>query len=563
MEFRAALERLAIEWPISRSDAKRAYLRKVREHPPERDPEAFREVREAWEIVERACRFEERFPGAGSAAADVVAEPSPDVISEQATFVAEIPVPAPAAELGCEELLEPYKRRIDALDNPSDEQVLAIHLEAHRALPQCEQAALMSVYLLDHLKREKEAEEILLRAWPDASFQRLRRYFLANHSNVVPAQLLAEAEVEAENEAQTALALTVYDAVVGRWAPASRRARKLLDSEVTGDPIPDPDLVLCIVLGLESEGTPKRAANLRKAFKAWIERTGYERDILTGRAAVRWALFNELDGLRKVTEERVFRTFAWGAATGRFNVAAVRLRDHFDNLGNDGVFKARALAERTPTFNNLLGDWIPITVPTSIPKRSLFGSGGMGGVMVAAVIGLHVIIRALGSSSSSRPPSVYDYQSSSKYRPSESKYVDNRSSDPPIAWTAQPTPSHSPPKSRTPFPTEFMVSATQHDLQELSNLGWEVADAIALGECSEARSKLEALGQKMNETGVPNDLNEAYDLLNNAVDTRCSRQTVQALLHPDASAGDVAHAADPGTKETGAQDASTNDEEQP
>src|SRR6478736_1556213 len=56
MDFAEALLALGVggksEWETLSADAlKRAYLKKVRAHPPERDPEGFRRVREAYEFL--------------------------------------------------------------------------------------------------------------------------------------------------------------------------------------------------------------------------------------------------------------------------------------------------------------------------------------------------------------------------------------------------------------------------------------------------------------------------------------------------------------------------------
>jgi hypothetical protein len=54
-----ALARLNAALPLSRRDAKRVYLKQVKLHPPESDPEGFRAVREAFETLDRELCYAE------------------------------------------------------------------------------------------------------------------------------------------------------------------------------------------------------------------------------------------------------------------------------------------------------------------------------------------------------------------------------------------------------------------------------------------------------------------------------------------------------------------------
>jgi hypothetical protein len=54
MTLEEAASILEITLPCPRKEARKAYLRLVKVHKPERDPEGFRRVREAWECLERA-----------------------------------------------------------------------------------------------------------------------------------------------------------------------------------------------------------------------------------------------------------------------------------------------------------------------------------------------------------------------------------------------------------------------------------------------------------------------------------------------------------------------------
>ena len=57
MEVESAFEALGLQGPVPHAALKRAYLKSVRRHPPERDPEGFRRVRDAFEWLEARPDF--------------------------------------------------------------------------------------------------------------------------------------------------------------------------------------------------------------------------------------------------------------------------------------------------------------------------------------------------------------------------------------------------------------------------------------------------------------------------------------------------------------------------
>src|SRR4051794_6979864 len=79
MEFAEALLTLGVggagEWEtLSAAGLKKAYLKRVRAHPPERDPQGFQRVREAYELLRAldparpAYRASDRFLRTGTSA---------------------------------------------------------------------------------------------------------------------------------------------------------------------------------------------------------------------------------------------------------------------------------------------------------------------------------------------------------------------------------------------------------------------------------------------------------------------------------------------------------------
>ena len=51
MDGERALDTLGVTRDASEEDIRRAYLRRVKAHPPERDPEGFQRAREAYELL--------------------------------------------------------------------------------------------------------------------------------------------------------------------------------------------------------------------------------------------------------------------------------------------------------------------------------------------------------------------------------------------------------------------------------------------------------------------------------------------------------------------------------
>lgn len=87
MLVEAALEALGLSGEPSEAEVRRAYLRRVKEHPPERDPEGFRRVRTAYERLKASFS-----PEARVTAVRVVAELPMSVLQSPVSARAE-PVP--------------------------------------------------------------------------------------------------------------------------------------------------------------------------------------------------------------------------------------------------------------------------------------------------------------------------------------------------------------------------------------------------------------------------------------------------------------------------------------
>lgn len=96
MDRRSALEWLGLEAgePLTHDRLRRAYLRRLRAHPPERDPDGFRRLREAFEQLEPWARMQDHIRAAAAERAQ-----SSDEANDEANDEADEPAPAIAVEL--------------------------------------------------------------------------------------------------------------------------------------------------------------------------------------------------------------------------------------------------------------------------------------------------------------------------------------------------------------------------------------------------------------------------------------------------------------------------------
>ncbi len=116
MEVQSAFEALGLAGPVPPAALKRAYLKAVRKHPPERDPDGFRRVRDAyewldahswlWTAPEREESLAEAAPLQVEAALEPEAESPPDA--------------PPTAESTSEPEPDPLDLDFDALVEPID-----------------------------------------------------------------------------------------------------------------------------------------------------------------------------------------------------------------------------------------------------------------------------------------------------------------------------------------------------------------------------------------------------------------------------------------------------------
>jgi hypothetical protein len=267
-----ALAELGLEAPASAEAIRRAYLRAVREHPPERDADGFRRVREAYDLLRQApWRWIGKhepvaMPGVvvQEAPREPVeqesAEPSEFVVTprDEANDVDEAPAPsAPAAT-------EAPAPRTEALVTPKAPRAAVLVVEAHQAV-RAGKTNRASRLLLELLTAPEHRDFSQIPTWQT----------LEAALGLIEAGKLAQARelVEALDRRVTALGLGATEigpAAIARWTLVS----ELLALEVGSD-----DLILALAQGVQSgdfddalavfkELRTKRGLSFERAFMA-------------------------------------------------------------------------------------------------------------------------------------------------------------------------------------------------------------------------------------------------------------------------------------------------------
>lgn len=153
---------LEVSSTASAEEVRRAYLRKLKRHPPERDPEGFMRLREAFDLARLAASVPERSSGSS--------DPVEGLTGDQP------PGEAPASREGevvhvDADVVLPYLARLaDLPDSAPPEERVAIAREAVADLPDSAEAQWFLVDVLDFTRQPRAMVEALAtghaRGWP-------------------------------------------------------------------------------------------------------------------------------------------------------------------------------------------------------------------------------------------------------------------------------------------------------------------------------------------------------------------------------------------------------------
>ncbi|MEM9070753.1 MAG: J domain-containing protein [Myxococcota bacterium] len=311
MEIAEAYEILGVEPGTDAKKARRAYLRLIKVHKPETDPEGFQRIREAYERIKKAPEWELR------GATDAPHEPNDDAVkawgaapkkswADQARESLsdappppkhERPAPAPAPPLAPGEVT--IQVFFDRCNGATDAERVAIGREAIAALPDDGEAYWLLHDALLVTSQMAEAAETL-RAAHQRGLPGFLEPLLRQHPERLSDAELAEAKTAAGVSIAT---LTVADCLLRRGdaeGAADAMTHGIAEAAQGRDSwAPSVHMALDFVLRLFREGHPAPARRSFEAFSTWLRDSGRETELHGSQAAATYALVKELTALPK------------------------------------------------------------------------------------------------------------------------------------------------------------------------------------------------------------------------------------------------------------------------
>lgn len=306
MTFEEALGVLEVAGPTDAVALRRAYLRLLRHHKPERDPEGFVRLREAYETAVAQVHWHHPWAPESAGATDLPeGEPSPvtiepvraaEAVTEDATDVTGTTSPM-ANDLGPTlatfDPLASLWERLDSLPADSFEERIAIAREMVAKEPSSSEARWRIVDELEAAGREEEAVEAL-RAAARAGLPHFQEELVARF----PARLEA-GEIDAvlaSDDPSRLMGLGHALVSVARPDPGARAVMMALDVSLRRPELPSlrPWFVLDTLFALHEQNEVRRARDLQELFERWLREAGAR---LVDRDAACWAMLQELGKL--------------------------------------------------------------------------------------------------------------------------------------------------------------------------------------------------------------------------------------------------------------------------
>ncbi len=324
-----ALRFLGLEEGAGASTVRRAYLRKLKDHKPDRDPEGFKRLREAYE-----------------AAADAVARPEEPVPEDFRGRDRE-----DFAEAEDDFPLAPYLERMDGVpDGETDagDRQNEIAREALRDHPELEDALLLLASAQRFFGREEDAVETL------------RRGLEAGHARCLhalatwrPERLSARQEERWRDGAEPIEMLEVADVRLARedveqGMSLVRQALERHDPITPGPPLAPP--LALLALRLHACCRPELAREVTEQIEAQLELRPLEPDSAV-RFSVQLTLSQELDALPLDFPASLRRAMAVGILEGRMVDAGDAMHEYA--MAHPGIAPDVAEhLEATPTLHH-------------------------------------------------------------------------------------------------------------------------------------------------------------------------------------------------------------------
>jgi hypothetical protein len=317
--FEEGLQVLGVGEDSSADTVRRAYLRLVKQHKPDRDPDGFKRIREAFELVSASIAFRRHLNAAegDEAPVDATRNSVPDPDGEHAE------VAPTALERPHESELAPYLARVEKLRKKDLRRgAVAIWKEAVSAFPDSIEARMHLYDAYRALRWRTEAGQVALEA-----FQRGMTVFaqplLLFHARMAPAELMEGAARFAELRALLPLAHVERGDLIAAIEVMENILKDAAAS--TEGAYLSTDIALRVIAKALSGDEPDRAHGLVLAFDQFLASVPSEARVLPGALAARWALLREVDRLRANLPKEVLASMAEATLPDETEAALGRL----------------------------------------------------------------------------------------------------------------------------------------------------------------------------------------------------------------------------------------------
>lgn len=352
MTIEEAFEEIGIPPGNGPDEIRRAYLRKLKTRKPEVDPEGFRRLREAFELLSENAQVISRVAAARPL------EPVPTVREPESPSAIAVPDSFDFPGLS---------RRLASCENP--EERLELLREAVREHPREERLRWWLVTELEEVGLHAELLALLrhfdAEGFPDF-FEHLARQFPHTLHPGDIARLQEKGDPESLALAAEAWLLR------GRPEPAVESLLRAMEvAETTGDAhAPDPERLLLFLVRLQARGSLNEAARLQTRFADRLRKAGRELDLLSPDSAAVWQIAQELALLSPSFPARMRAAIGKAVVDGSPEMAIPVLQWLVETEPESALWAAAEIA-KLPVLEELYGHLFEeLPLPVSKPRSS-------------------------------------------------------------------------------------------------------------------------------------------------------------------------------------------------
>jgi len=554
MDLREAFERLDVEAGTAPKKARRAYLKLLKVHKPESDPEGFQQIREAWERIQGAKDWElEKLNRDPEPTNEPPADPfrrglagkwqglawtmprrnwGQQVIlargekvgplehhEETARVVAQhsdwgggarsSAMPGELVDQRGPDLLQPFFERCA---KATDAERVAIAREAVATLPDRPEAhQLLHEALIVTSQMEAAAEA--LRTAHLAGLPGFLEPLLRQHPEHLRPEELDEARREAGHNLDpvaVARALLAREDAQG----AVRAMRWGIDAALRGakEHVPSVHVTLDFVLQLYRHGHPGAARELHDHLRRWMRDSGRETELRGSQLAATYHLTGELASLPRDFPSAVHAALSRGILDGDPSFASSELaRWTLDSTPEEVSRAAGALATYAPTLHQAVGRFLDrktagVYAPLPKPKLKHWADpAGAGKASAEAEAKAHAARTGVTPERGpSRPQLISIGVLVLLVLIAIVRIVSSGSSSPRVIPTPPPIPQAVGPTSEQLVASASRVCSHVPDGDERCTQAWAWADALEAHDCASAQSAKAAFERAVAAASGPN-----------------------------------------------------------